>query len=245
MRSTNVFDIILLIARPGAGKSEVIDYLKKQPLDERIRRFHIGQFDEIDDFPMIWTWFEEDELLEKMGRPRLHSDHEGLFLYPYLWDLLIERIGVEYQKKLRNIPVDAAAFTTIIEFSRGAEHGGYHSAFAHLHPSMLAKMAVLYIDVSWEESLRKNRKRYNPEKPDSILEHSLPDWKLEHLYKEVDWAEVSQGDPHYLTIQGLPVPYVVFDNADDVTTQRGAPLGARLEQALAQLWLLSQNTPQR
>ncbi len=236
MREKNTFDIILLIARPGAGKSEVIDYLKKTPLDERIQRFHTGKFHEIDDFPMLWVWFEEDDLLEKMGHPRLYTDHKGIFLHPYLWNLLIERIGLEYQKKLRDIPDYDETFTTIVEFSRGTEHGGYQSAFSHLHPPMLKKMAILYIDVTWEESLRKNHKRFNPEKPDSILEHSLPDWKLERLYKEIDWSEVSKGDPHYLTIQGVRAPYVVFDNADDVTTQRGAALGERLEEALKRLW---------
>ncbi len=238
MKTSPIFDILLLIARPAAGKSEVIDYLKKVPLEERVRRFHIGQFEEIDDFPMLWTWFEEDALLEKMGFPRLHSDQDGYFLGQHLWDLLIERICLEYQKKLRDNPSYADTCTTIIEFSRGKEHGGYRSAFSHLQPSMLDKMAVLYIDVSWEESLRKNRRRFNPDRPDSILEHALPDEKLARLYKEVDWEEVSKNDPHFLTIQSVRVPYVVFDNADDVTTARGDALGARLEHALQALWRL-------
>ncbi len=71
---------------------------------------------------------------------------------------------------------------------------------------MLTKMAVLWIDVSWEESLRKNRKRFNPEKPDSILEHSLPDAKLERLYRDVDWPEVTGGDPEHVLIQGVQRP---------------------------------------
>lgn len=238
MNKKDTFDILLLIARPAAGKSEVIDYLKKAPLDARKRRFHIGNLDEIDDFPMLWTWFEEDALLEKMGHPRLHTDHNGIFLHQYLWDLLIERIGLEYQKKLRDIPNYAETFTTLVEFSRGKEHGGYRSAFSHLTSQMLKKMAVLYIDVTWEESLRKNRKRFNPDKPDSILEHSLPDDRLERLYKEIDWSEVSRADPRFLTIQGIQVPYVVFDNSDDVTTQRGTALGERLERALGDLWRL-------
>ena len=203
----------------------------------------MGRFDEIDDFPMIWAWFEEDALLEKMGHPRLHTDPEGYFLENYLWDLLIERIGLEYQKKLRDLPQDAGAFTTIIEFSRGTEHGGYRSAFSHLSRQILEKTAVLYMDVTWEESLRKNRKRFNPEKPDSILEHSLPDGKLERLYKETDWKDVSQADPHYLAIEGIRVPYVVFDNADDVTTRRGDALGLRLEGALKDLWTLYKDRP--
>lgn len=238
MTNKTTFDILLLIARPAAGKSEIIDYLKNTPVGERAERFHIGEFVEIDDFPMLWTWFEEDALLEKMGHPRLHTDARGLFLHQYLWDLLIERIGLEYQKKLRDIPHYEDRYTTIVEFSRGTEHGGYRSAFGHLSPQMLPKLAVLYIDVSWEESLRKNRKRFNPEKPDSILEHGMSDWKMERLYKEVDWEEVSRDDPHYLSVQGIQVPYVVFDNADDVTTERGPALGERLEQSLKKLWAL-------
>ena len=236
MQKKSVFPIIILIARPAAGKSEVIDYLKKTPLDERIRRFHVGVMEEIDDFPMLWAWFEEDALLEKMGRPRLHTDAEGYFLGQHLWDLLIGRIGLDYEKRMRDIPLQADETTAIIEFSRGREHGGYRSALSHLTPQILEKAAILYLDVSWEESLRKNRGRFNPERPDSILEHALPDEKLERLYKEDDWREITRDDPQYVTIQGKRVPYAVFDNEDDVTTARGEALGDRLEQVLGHLW---------
>jgi hypothetical protein len=243
MSVENLFDTILLIARPAAGKSEIIDYLKKTPLDERMRRFHVGRFDEIDDFPMLWTWFEEDALLEKMGHPRLHTDAQGYFLHNYLWDLLVERIGLEYQKKQRDLPQDAGTLTTIIEFSRGSEHGGYRSALSHLSRQILEKTALLYVDVTWEESLRKNRMRFNPNKPDSILEHSISDAKLERLYKETDWSELSQADSRYLTIEGLMIPYMVFENSDDVTTRRGDALGVRLEGALQALWGLYTDRP--
>ncbi len=236
MLDKNAFDILLLIARPAAGKSEVIAYLKNTQVEERLQRFHIGKFEEIDDFPMLWTWFEEDALLERMGYPRLHTDADGYFLGNHLWNLLIERIGLEYKKKLRDVPNFASDYTTIVEFSRGSEHGGYASAFEHLSKEMVERMAILYIDVSWEESLRKNRKRFNANKPDSILEHGLPDAKLERLYREVDWQQISAGDPDYLTIQGEKVPYVVFDNTDDVTTPRGEALGQRLESTLQKLW---------
>jgi len=238
MADKNSFDILLLIARPAAGKSEVIAYLKSTPIAKRLQRFHIGKFEEIDDFPMLWTWFEEDALLERMGYPRLHTDANGYFLGNHLWDLLIERIGLEYQKKLRDIPAFADEYTAVVEFSRGSEHGGYASAFKHLSREMVDRMAVLYIDVSWEESLRKNRRRANPEKPDSILEHSLPDEKLERLYRETDWTEVSRADPCFLHIQGFRVPYRVFDNRDDVTTAQGQALGERLQDSLENLWQL-------
>ena len=238
MPEKNIFDILVLIARPAAGKSEIIDFLKQTPLEDRIKKFHLGKLDEIDDFPMLWTWFEEDALLEKMGYPRLHTDSEGYFLYQHQWDLLIERMGLDYQKRMRDIPTYSEEFSTLVEFSRGREHGGYRSAFDHFSSQMLSKMSVLYLDVPWEESLRKNRKRFNPDKPDSILEHALPDAKLERLYKETDWNDFSSSDPTHLIIKGVRVPYVVFENNDDVTSQKGIALESRLHDCLNMLWLI-------
>lgn len=226
------FEILLLIARPAAGKSEVINYLKKTPVSDRINRFHIGDFVEIDDFPMLWTWFEEDALLDEMGHPRLHTTQDGYFKYVYLWDLLIERICFEYDKLMRDFKGD----TVIIEFSRGTEHGGFQRAFEHLSEAVLQKMAILYIDVPWEESLRKNHQRFNPDRPDSILEHGLPDHKLEKMYRHTDWHELIQNHTSLINIKGIDVPYVNFDNADDVTTPQGPELGQRLEEALTSLW---------
>lgn len=235
----NAFDILLLIARPAAGKSEIIHYLKG--LDDAIllERFHLHPFEEIDDFPFLWTWFEEDEILSRLGHPRLHSDGNGYFLYPYFWDVLIERINLEYSKKLRDDPTYHEHKTTILEFSRGSEHGGYRRAFEHLSSLIAEHLSILYVDVTWEESLRKNRKRFNPDRPDSILQHALEDEKLERLYRETDWEEISSGDPQTIPIQGKNVPYVVFDNADDVTTRGGDALGNRLESCLAKLWKLA------
>ena len=230
------FEIIILIGRPASGKSELIDYLKKIPIPERLKRFHINGFEEIDDFPMLWTWFEEDAILEKiMGRPRLHSDSEGYFLHQYQWDLLIERISLEYEKKLRD-PGYAERITTLIEFSRGSEHGGYQSAFRHLSGKILEKACVVYIDVPYQESLRKNRRRFNPNRPDSILEHGLPDQKLERLYKEVDWEHFKGNDPQFIYFSGHKIPYAVFNNMPEKTDQPEV-LGAHLEDVLNELWV--------
>jgi hypothetical protein len=236
MTNPPIFKILTLLARPAAGKSEVMDYLKRTPIEERMQRFHVGEIAELDDFPMLWTWFEEDALLERMGHPRMHTDKEGYFLHQYQWDLLIDRICLDYQKLLRDKPDYHQTHTVLVEFSRGSEHGGYRSAFKHISTEVAQKMAVLYLDVSWEESLRKNRKRFNPKKPDSILEHGLEDAKLQKLYKEVDWRDVSAPDPNWLRVNGEKVPYVVFDNSDDITSPRGDALGQRLQGCLDRLW---------
>jgi hypothetical protein len=94
--------------------------------------------------------------------------------------------------------------------------------------------------VSYEESLRKNRRRFNPERPDSILEHGLSDEKLTRLYRQDDWNELAPGESGFLAAGGLRVPYAVFDNQDDITTGQPDKLAARLQAVLCQLWELRQ-----
>jgi hypothetical protein len=238
--SEGAFDVLILLGRPASGKSEIIDFLTRTPPDERGRRFHLAELDVLDDFPMLWTWFEEDHILaERLGQPRLHTDVEGYFKYPYLWHLLVERLGLEYHKRLRDDAAYHGRATTLVEFSRGSEHGGYAEAFPHLPADLLQRAGVVYVRVSFAESLRKNRRRFNPERPDSILEHGLPDAKLERLYREDDWDALSGGKSSgFLDVGDLRVPFVVFENEDDVTTDQADLLEVRLENVLARLWAL-------
>jgi hypothetical protein len=231
------FDILFLVARPAAGKSEIIDYLKRTDKQERVSRFHIGEFTELDDFPILWVWFEEDRILAEMGHPRLHTDDQEHFSHPYMWNVLIRRLALEYQKLMRDRSGDEGP-TTIVEFSRGSSHGGYREAFRHFPEEMLRCGAIMYIKVSWEESLRKNRRRFNPDRPDSVLEHGLPDAKLERLYHQSDWDAFTAADPEFVNVNGVLIPYTVFENEDDVTTEWGEALGRRLEQTLGELWNL-------
>jgi len=232
------FKILCIIGRPAAGKSEIIDYLKKAPADERKERFHIAPFEEIDDFPLLWAWFEEDHILNEMGQPRLHTDAEGYFKEHYLWNLLIRRLDLEYRKKIADNPDYESAYTAIVEFARGTEHGGFADAFDQFSEEILSKMAVMYLDVSWDESLRKNKRRFNPDRPHSILEHGLPEDKMEKLYRMSDWQTFTGEDPEFLNVRRIKVPYAVFENEDDVTTGGGEPMGNRLEETLSRLWML-------
>ena len=224
------------MGRPASGKSEIIDYLSKLDPDRRRSRFHLGKLEVVDDFPMLWAWFEEDKLLAEMGKSPLHTGEDGYFKEDYLWDLLIRRLCLEYKKRKTEDPSLYEGNTVIIEFSRGSEHGGYRRAFEQVSADVLEAAAVLYVQVSFEESLRKNRKRFNPEAPHSILEHSLPEAKMKRLYGLDDWSELSRNDSRFLLVQDLKVPCSVFENEADFTTTGGEELGRRLAGCFEALW---------
>jgi hypothetical protein len=232
----DIFPILILNARPAAGKSELRRALMDIPVETRISRFHIGPMHVIDDFPMVWSWFEEDQLLEQIfNRPRLYTTPDEYFLHPDLWHLLIRRLCLDYKKWLRDA---AEPHTVVFEFSRGVEHGGYRAAYQHLSEQVLDWAASLYIKVSYQESVRKNLLRFNPDRPDSILQHSLDSGKLERLYQDDDWEAFTKDDPDYIQVNNHRVPYGVFENEDDVTTSAGKAMFDRLEECLGRLWAL-------
>jgi hypothetical protein len=234
-KDLSIFPILLLTARPAAGKSEIIKFISDMDPIDRKKNFHLGKIIVIDDFPFLWRWFEEDHLLSQMKQEHLFTNEEGYFKFIHQWDLLIHLINLEYEKFLRD-EENSDEYTVILEFSRGKDHGGYKRAFPILSDEILNKLSILYINVSWNESLRKNRKRFNPDKPDSILEHGLPDRKLEHMYSECDFLELAGKDNSFISIRSRYVPYTIFENEDDVTTEHKPALRKRLEDSLNILW---------
>jgi hypothetical protein len=239
-----LFPVLILNGRPAAGKSEIIDYLKSVPVRERVARFRIGEIEEFDDFPILWERFEDDDIWERNGRGRVYSDtsftyegrrHEGyVFKDRFFWDFLLQKLSFAYERRLGREPGYHSTRTALFEFSRGAEHGGWAQAYPQLSDAVLARACTIYIDVPWEESLRRNHRRRNPDRPDSILEHSIEDKKLEMLYRHSDWREFAAADPHFLRVRGHRIPYAVFSNDPEVT-DRPEELGRRLREVTESL----------
>ena len=243
----DIFEILILNGRPAAGKSEILDFLGKLPLGERIERYHIGEMEEFDDFPILWERFEDDDLYEKNGKDRVYTDREFtyqgetlpgyVFKEKFFWNFLLQKLSFNYAKRVAQNPDYHRGTTALFEFARGSEHGGWKEAYPQLSDEVLGRAGVIYIDVTWEESLRKNRRRYNPDKPDSILEHALEDKKLEMMYEGSDWKEYSSVDPDHLLVRNHRVPYAVFNNMPEITDQPET-LGAHLEEVTGKLWNL-------
>jgi len=230
------FEVIILIGRPAAGKSEVIDFLKRTDAVTRERRFHIGPFVELDDFPYVWETFEIDDLLERLGQPRVFTTPDYFFTGEHLWNLFIERLGLEFRKFLARDAKFTERQTVLVEFSRGGERG-FAEAFAHLSDEILGRAGIVYINVSYAESVRKNKLRFDPAQADSILYHSLPDAKMERYYKTNDWEKIAARNPDFIEVKGFKIPYGVFENEPEKTLDP-VLIGKELERVTQKIWKL-------
>jgi hypothetical protein len=228
------FPVLIITGRPAAGKSEVIDFLKKCDPKERVRRFQIADFEELDDFVYVWETFEVDDILTRHGRPRIWTDERYWFKDDFIWNLYIERINLEYRKKLARNAHYHDGKTTLVEFARGGDNGIYE-ALSFLHEDILKRASLVYIKVSYEESVRKNRRRARPGEEHSILYHSLPDEKMEFYYKTNDWEKLAAKDPNFIEVKGFRIPYAVFENEPEKTLDPML-IGNELERATKKLW---------
>ena len=230
----NNFPILIITGRPAAGKSEVIVFLKKADPKERTEQFHIADFEELDDFVYVWETFEIDDILTRHGKPRIWTDGKYWFKEHFIWNLYIERINLEYRKKLARDPAYHDKKTVLIEFARGGENG-ITEALNYLHEDILRRASLMYIKVSYEESVRKNHRRARKGEEDSILYHSLPDEKMDFYYKTNDWDKIEAADPNFIDVKGFKIPYAVFQNEPEKTLDPKL-IGQELGRVTTKLW---------
>jgi hypothetical protein len=228
------FPILIITGRPAAGKSEVIDFLRKCDPIVRLEKYHIANFEELDDFVYVWETFELDDLMSQMGKERVWSDEKYWFKDPYIWDLYMKRLALDYRKKLVRDPGYHDRMTTLVEFARGGENAIRH-ALSCLSDEMLKKAALLYIRVPYEESVRKNRRRVRTGEEDSILYHSLPDAKMEFYYRTNDWEQIEAGNPSFIDVREHRIPYAVFENMPEKTLDPKL-IGEELARVTTRLW---------
>lgn len=231
------FDHLLLLGRPAAGKSEFIDFMKKTSDEERVRDFHVGKFIELDDFAWIWEKFVEDDLWEESGFPRLFSKRYGsnMGLDPQagkLFDLMMVKFNHETKKFIEK-PEFYKDGTLFIEFSRGMEFN-YQRSLPMLSREIYERAAILYVDVAFEESWRRNVARYEEKQKHSILAHMVPRETMEVFYQNNDWKKVTDNkDSGYLTLSGVKVPFVNMNNEPELKDRES--LNKRYRPALDKL----------
>lgn len=213
------FDIIIFTGRPGAGKSEVIDFLKKQSPAKRLKDFYTGRIVEMDDFNFLLKRGGQDDAREKKGLARLDTERTPHSSYRVksrrTYDRLTQDLN-KYFKKHYNRERFFAKNTLFIEFSRGGRDA-YAGTLKLLDRDIRKRAVILYVRVSFRESLRKNRKRFDPAQKDSILFHKVP-YRVMLTYRIDDWDRIACRDKNYIFLKHEALPYLVFQNEPEKTS---------------------------
>jgi len=92
------FDIVLLMALPASGKSEVRRFLANVEPERLRKEFHIGPNLQLDDFPYVHMMRRADDELVKLGKDRIFfKSGDKPFINPKDWGTLIHLLNEDYR----------------------------------------------------------------------------------------------------------------------------------------------------
>jgi len=233
------FDHLFLLGLPASGKSEFIDFMKQQASEALAERYHMGHLEEMDDFVWLWEKCVEDDLWEEVGKGRLFSKKEGAnysIADGDLYKFFTECFNREIPKTYLSRPEFYRDGTLIIEFSRGGDNT-YDYTLNRLDQEILKRSAVLYVNVTPEESRRRNEARYQEKLAHSILAHKTPDEVMDKFYPFDDWDAFTKSESSgVLECNGVKVPFFTMDNEPE--SKDISVLAERYGEALDTLWTL-------
>lgn len=237
------FDNLMLIGRAGSGKSELIDFLKNVKETERLEKYHIGKFEEMDDFPWLLSMFEDEDIWEKLGRPRKFSKKIEK-VYENMDYEIYKFTALKFDLEIRKLTAANGNYyndrTLFVEFARGREDG-YKSTLGLFSPEVLKRTAIFYMDNTFEESMRRNTTRScESDTNQTILCHKVPLGIMEGYYKTHDWDKLTAKKPDGdIIVNGVNVPFVTVWNIPE--SHDFKVLEARYSPPLKKLWELYKN----
>jgi len=234
----NHFNHLFVFGRPAGGKSEFIDYMRTCEPVKRYNTFHIAPFDVLDDYLFIREIAEHEDALEALSVKRFMTQRtkDGIAITnDIFWPYASQKLNTIIKNDYLTNPNYYNESTLLIEFSRGREPAKYKKALDGMSSEALKKGAIIYIRVSFEESLRRNEARYQEKLKHSILAHKCPEHIMEKYYKFDDWADITDSkDSGRLKINGIDVPFVTMENEPE--SKDNSVLEKRYGDALATLW---------
>ena len=139
---------------------------------------------------------------------------------------LLDEKHAQYPETLENK-------TIIVEMSRGgAENAslplqdpfGYQYTLRQFCPEILSNAAILYIEVTPEESRRKNRERFDPNNPGDSVAHMTPELVMIKNYgiDDIPYLRSQTEKENTITVKQYDKTYYVpigtFNNMPDRTT---------------------------
>lgn len=109
---SRTLDVVLLLALPASGKSEVRRYLAGLPADVCREDFHMGPTTQLDDYPYVHMMRRiDDELCAAGGRRVFFHSPERPFQDPRDWGTLIHLLNEDFDNLMAHRVVTADSFS--------------------------------------------------------------------------------------------------------------------------------------
>lgn len=142
--AADTIDILLLLALPASGKSEVRRYLRHQPAEVAARDFGLGPTVQLDDFPYLHFLKEIDAALESRGLARLYYPRpDEPMIDGRDWGTLTRLVAQDYEDLVANrVPApDAAAQRLFDRIDAASEQAGAPARLGGLDDGLRAALA--------------------------------------------------------------------------------------------------------
>ena len=140
----NTFDIVLLLALPASGKSEVRRFLANIEPETLKKDFHIGQNMQLDDFPYVHLMRRIDDELAKIGENRIFfKAGTEPFINPKDWGTLVNLLNEDYKDLMNRTRVSCKSASELLfmRMDRAGQIAGIDPRLSVLPCESRAKLA--------------------------------------------------------------------------------------------------------
>src|SRR5881296_2873165 len=95
---SEIIDVLLLLALPASGKSEVRRYLASLSPERCREDFHLGPTVQLDDYPHVHMMRRVSQELHRLGAdPVFFDSDEQPMKQPLDWGTLVELLNEDYE----------------------------------------------------------------------------------------------------------------------------------------------------
>jgi adenylate kinase family enzyme len=185
--------IVFLLGIPGCGKSELYRRLIKKLEAENV----FSDFPRVDDFPKLWSIFQEDEKTGAWKRCRATEDGGYKVTDDTVWDDILKEVNKDVVEMTNSTSDDTLIF---IEFSRP---NYVHSILNNFSEEVLNQAAAIYLDVPFETCWSRNVMRH-----EKAVEAGTDD----HLVSREEMEKTYGSDDKDILKDKLPFPVIFIKN---------------------------------
>ncbi len=167
----DTLEIVLLLALPASGKSEVRKYLDRLSPEECRNDFHMGPTVQLDDFPYVHIMRRIDDELAELGKPRIFfQSPDKPFQFTEDWGTLIQLVNEDYQdlQSKQAYNPDSAAALLFERFDKASLAAGATARLAGLDQATRDALGAK-LEAEAREMLKEKQDNY----PDSLAGKTL------------------------------------------------------------------------